>query len=243
MNGPGVMMRYNSPMDGMYRLVFRGEILDGQHRAVVKRRLKELLNLSDSQVETLFAEGPVVIKRNVDEATAKKYQVLFKKAGGRLRAVPAAERAGAVVVPATAAATTSETMSETSSKTTSETTAETAHETAAADASEGLSLQSYGFTPPASEPVAELEAPDFAVAELGAVLAEQRSEVRPVVRDVDFEVAEVGADMLTEPVAEVQVRVTDVDFDLAEVGADIGDRQEQAIPPPPDISHLGLVEE
>lgn len=231
MNGPGVMMRYNSPMDGMYRLVFRGEILDGQHRAVVKRRLKELLNLSDSQVETLFAEGPVVIKRNVDEATAKKYQVLFKKAGGRLRAVPAAERAGAVAVPATAAATTSKK------------TAETAHETAAADAPEGLSLQSYDFTPPASEPVAELAAPDFAVAELGAVLAEQRSEVHAVVRDVDFEVAEVGADMLTEPVAEVQVRVTDVDFELAEVGADIGDRQEQAIPPAPDISHLGLVEE
>ena len=238
MNSPGVMMRYNSPMDGMYRLVFRGEILDGQHRAVVKRRLKELLNLSDSQVETLFAEGPVVIKRNVDEATAKKYQVLFKKAGGRLRAMPAAKDAGPVAVPVTAVAATSETMSEK----TSETTAETAHEEAA-DAPEGLSLQSPDFTPPASEPVAELEAPDFAVAELGAVLAEQRSEVHAVVRDVDFEMAEVGADMLTDPVAEVQVRVTDVDFELAEVGADIGDRQEQAIPPAPDISHLGLVEE
>lgn len=239
MNGPGVMMRYNSPMDGMYRLVFRGEILDGQHRAVVKRRLKELLNLSDSQVETLFAEGPVVIKRNVDEATAKKYQVLFKKAGGRLRAMPAAKGARPVAVPATAVEATSETTSET----TSGTTAETAHETAGADAPEGLSLQSPDFIPPASEPVAELEAPDFAVAELGAVLAEQRSEVRAVVRDVDFEVAEVGADMRTEPVAEVEVRVTDVDFELAEVGADIGDRQEQAIPPAPDISHLGLVEE
>ena len=34
-------------MDERYRLIFRGEILDGQHRAVVKRRLTELLDLKE----------------------------------------------------------------------------------------------------------------------------------------------------------------------------------------------------
>ena len=84
-------------MDERYRLIYRGEILDGQHRAVVKRRLTELLKLGDAQVEKLFAGQPVVLKRDVDRATAARYQALFKKAGGRLRvtAEAAAEASGA----------------------------------------------------------------------------------------------------------------------------------------------------
>ena len=114
---------------------------------------------------------------------------------------------------------------------------------AGTDAAAGLSLQNRDSTAPASEPSAEPEAPNYALADLGAVMADLRQEVPAEVRDVDFEVAEVGADMIAEPVAEVPVSVTDVTFDLAEVGADIGDQEEQVVHDTPDISHLGLVEE
>jgi len=79
MNSPGVMMRYNPQMDGMYELVFRGEVLDGQHRAVVKRRLRELLNLSESQADNLFADKRVVIKSSADESTAKNIRLCSKR--------------------------------------------------------------------------------------------------------------------------------------------------------------------
>ena len=51
-------------MDERFRLVFRGEILEGQHRAVVKRRLTDLLKLSEAQLDKLFSGNPVTIKRD-----------------------------------------------------------------------------------------------------------------------------------------------------------------------------------
>ena len=72
-------------MEERYRLVFRGELLEGQHRAVVKRRLTELMQLSEVQVEKLFSGAPVVLRSDVDRKTAAKYQTLFKQAGGRLQ--------------------------------------------------------------------------------------------------------------------------------------------------------------
>lgn len=185
MNGSGVMMRYNPPMDGMYQLVFSGEILKGQHRGVVKRRLRELLNLSEAQVEKLFNGEPAIVKRNIDEATAKKYQEEFKKAGAKLQVVPVEEAA----------------------------------EAAAA-----------GTGPD------ESQAPDVDVADVGATMANESEEVP----DADFEVAEVGSDMLIEPAVVVAPEIN-VDFDVAEVGADIGDRDDRPPPPAPDVSHIKLV--
>ncbi|MCZ6458791.1 MAG: hypothetical protein O6766_05450, partial [Gammaproteobacteria bacterium] len=171
MNGSGVMMRYNLPMDGMYQLVFNGEILEGQHRGVVKRRLRELLNLSEAQVEKLFTGEPAIVKRNVDEATAEKYQEVFKKAGAELQVEPVEEA------------------------------------TDAASAATGPD---------------ESQVPDVAVADVGAMMANESEEVP----DADFEVAEVGSDMLVEPAVVVASKVKDVDFDVAEVGSDIGDRDD-----------------
>ena len=171
MNGSGVMMRYNSPMDGMYQLVFSGELLKGQHRGVVKRRLKELLDLSEAQVEKLFTGEPAIVKRNIDEATAKKYQEEFKKAGAKLQVVPVEEAAEAV----------------------------------------------------------------------GATMANESEEAPAEVPDANFEVAEVGSDMLLEPAVVVAPEIN-VDFDVAEVGADIGDRDDRPPPPAPDVSHIKLVD-
>jgi len=50
-------------MDERYRLVFRGDVQDGQHRAVVKKRLGQLLKIDGEKLA-------------------------FKQAGARLRVVP-----------------------------------------------------------------------------------------------------------------------------------------------------------
>ncbi len=210
MNGSGVMMRYNSPMDGMYQLVFSGEVLNGQHRGVVKRRLREALELSAAQVEKLFTGKPVVVKRSVDKATAEKYQEMFEKAGGQLQISPVEDAAdSAQSAPAKEAA-----------------------PLESDDAPEDEPA------PSATEPD-ETHVPDFDVADVGATMADASEEVPAEVPDANFEVAEVGSDMLLEPAVVVAPEIN-VDFDVAEVGADIGDRDDRPPPPAPDVSHIKL---
>ena len=71
-----------------YRLVFRGELLDGQHPAVVKKRLEERLKLQPERLEQLFTGKPVVLKQAADTRTAARFQAAFKGAGARLRVLP-----------------------------------------------------------------------------------------------------------------------------------------------------------
>lgn len=215
-------------MDEKYRLIFSGELLDGQHRAVVKRRLIELLKLKDGQVEKLFSGQPVVLKRDVDRETAARYQALFKKAGGQLRVKSETPAEGAPV-------------------------AENVAEKPAPASMEGrpaavvgieapdFKVQSTWF-PPAAAASAEIEAPDYAVAAVGSDLTDKKSAPIATVAEVDFDLAEVGADLLTERKDAPVVDLGPLAFDLADVGADIGtpNGSEQAVAP--DVSHIVLME-
>jgi len=72
-------------MEERYRLVFRGEVLEGQHRAVVKQRLLAALKLKADAAEQLFSGKTIVLKRDTDTKTAARLQAVFKTAGARLR--------------------------------------------------------------------------------------------------------------------------------------------------------------
>lgn len=76
-------------MEERYRLVFRGEVLEGQHLAVVKKKLAQALGIKDeAKIEQMFAGKAVVVRKDADSKTAAKFQAAFKKAGARLRALP-----------------------------------------------------------------------------------------------------------------------------------------------------------
>jgi hypothetical protein len=215
-------------MDEKYRLIFSGELLDGQHRAVVKRRLTELLKLKDGQIEKLFCGQPVTLKRDVDRETAARYQTLFKKAGGQLRVKsesPAAEQAA----PAAAVNGVSQSPEQVDAR------------SAAADVeAPDIKVQTTWFPSPEA-PRPEIEAPDFSVAAVGSDLADKAEAPVVSVAEVDFGLAEVGADLLIErkqvPVAEIGP----LNFEVAEVGADIGTPRQLQEVAVPDISHLAVV--
>jgi len=78
------------PMEDRYRLVFRAELLDGQHRAVVKKKLGTLLKIDGARLDQLFAGDDVIVRREADTATAARFQAAFKQAGARLRVLPVA---------------------------------------------------------------------------------------------------------------------------------------------------------
>lgn len=67
--------------EGEFQVVFRGEITGDQPVEVVKQQLANLFRMPPERVEALFSGKPVVVKKNVDEATARKLEQAFRRAG------------------------------------------------------------------------------------------------------------------------------------------------------------------
>ena len=203
-------------MDESYRLVFRGEVLDNQHPAVVKKRLIAALKLTDAQGERLFSGASVVLKQSADTKTAARFQGLFREAGARLRVLPVAEADVAVAQ-------------------------DPAAQPREPNAGGELQLQGACYAVP-ERPTREIQAPNFDVAELGVNMAEPRP-AQVYSMEVDFELAPVGATIPTLPRdIEITVDMDQLDFEVAAVGADMADPQPDSNVAAPDTSHLQLVD-
>lgn len=64
-----------------YEVVFRGDVVPGQSIVEVKQRLAELFGADSARIDGMFSGRPVVIKRNLDQETAQRYQTSIRKAG------------------------------------------------------------------------------------------------------------------------------------------------------------------
>ncbi|MDH3642053.1 MAG: hypothetical protein OES38_08140 [Gammaproteobacteria bacterium] len=250
-------------MDEAYRLLFRGEVLDGQHPAVVKKRLVDALQLNDDQAAKLFSGSAVILKRNADTKTAARYQGLFKKAGARLRVMPVEEskpKPAPISDPASAAASV-ESPQPAAAEASARAATDAAIEVlpAGADMLSGderheipaveVDISHLDILEDAPAAVAEVPAqaavnvPEFSIADLGVDMVEH-IEAEPADIDPHFDLAELGADIPTLPVDSTPViDIASVRFDVAERGADIGDRHNESHEPAPDTSHLSLVAE
>lgn len=219
-------------MSERFRLLFRGEILEGQHKAVVKKRLAKLLGIDEDRASRLFTGKPVVIKKDADRATAARYQAEFKSAGARLRV------AGGT--PAAAAASPVPTLTE-------------ASEPAADPTPTPASADSSGEDPTIAEPGAMMSeddgepppaAPDtshLSVAETGSDMLEAEHRAEEVVLDLepDWDLAAPGTDLGQISADAVEVEI-DPDFTVAPPGADMDEREKSAPPAPPDTTHINL---
>lgn len=78
--------------DGEFHVVFHGELTGELPADAVKRNLAGLFRLSEERVEALFSGRPVVIKRGVDQATARKFESALRKAGAACELRPAGDR-------------------------------------------------------------------------------------------------------------------------------------------------------
>ena len=68
-------------MEGKFKIVFRGDIAPGFAMMEVRAKLQELFRIDGQAVSKLFMGRPVAIKRNLDEATAKKWCDIMLKVG------------------------------------------------------------------------------------------------------------------------------------------------------------------
>lgn len=238
-----------------YRLVFRGEVIEGQHPAVVRKRLAMALKLDDERVQSLFTGNPVVVRKSVDAETAAKFQAVFKKAGARLRVQPIV----AADTPATGTLVTATTNAATD-------------EPAAGGPEDWIVLPagSYVLEPDEREPFVprvidtshfalvkmkafaaaeearerqEISAPEFEVLPVGARMSDEQTRTAAMSTPVaDFELAEVGA-FLGSEVEDIDVSLpANPDFDLAEPGVLILDAPGRPTPKAPDTSHLSVID-
>lgn len=67
--------------DAEYQIVFRGEVTGELPEHAVKQNLAAMFKMPESRVEGLFSGKPMVVKKGVDEATARKFETAFRKAG------------------------------------------------------------------------------------------------------------------------------------------------------------------
>ena len=88
--------------DQQFDVFFRGDIAPGQVVSEVKERLAGLFKLEAAQVEQLFSGRPTAIRRNLDEAGAKKYEQALLKIGALAELRPVVVE-GATAVTATPA--------------------------------------------------------------------------------------------------------------------------------------------
>lgn len=242
-------------MTDTYRLVFRGEVVEGQHPAVVRKRLAMALKLDDARVQSLFTGNPVVIRKAVDQETAARFQAVFKKAGAKLRVqLVAAEGLTASEAPA-GATTNASTGTAPSGRGPEEWLVlpagsyvlepdeRTPFVPRAIDTSHFALVKMKAFAAAEVErEKREIKAPVFEVLPVGSRIGDERMVVPPVLPTVEFEIAEVGAILGSEvETSNVRLSVSPA-FDLAEPGALIADTPRRPVPKAPDTSHLSVVD-
>jgi type II secretory pathway pseudopilin PulG len=64
-----------------FQIIFEGKIQEGQELSQVKQRVAELFRVSGGEVDKLFCGKTLVVRRNLSEQDALKYQQAFERAG------------------------------------------------------------------------------------------------------------------------------------------------------------------
>ena len=241
-------------MSEQYRLLYSGEVIEGQHAAVVKKRLQTMLKLDDERVNQLFSGNAVVVKKTTDKTTAARYQAAFKKAGAMLR-VKALQVAGEppepVPGPQVQADSAPADLDLLPPGTDLLAPEERNEFTQAQIDTSHLSVQmsEQGATFNVDQTAASNQSPNtdhISLAEPGTSLRSEGAESEDLDPDagmptIEFDLAEVGAPLGDDhPPAPAAIDLDAVDFDVAEIGVEL-DTSEKSLPPQaPDTSHLNL---
>jgi len=86
--------------DQLYEVAFSGQISEGADLDDVKAKVAKMFNADEAKLALLFSGKRIVIKKNIDQATAAKYQSALGRAGAQSEISPPI----ATAAPAPAAA-------------------------------------------------------------------------------------------------------------------------------------------
>ncbi|TWI53052.1 hypothetical protein IQ22_02891 [Pseudomonas duriflava] len=180
----------------LYEIAFSAELIEGAEERQVRANLTRLFQADERRIAQLFSGRRVIIKNRLDAAAAEKYRAALAQAGARVEVVPMPdveeiELASPPVEPSKTPAPVSEA-------------APTATRVSVAPRDEVMAA------------FANVDAPDFGLAPVGADLQDPAAEVAPPALDLSR-------------------------YTLAPAGSDIGEATPEAPAPVPDTSHLKLL--
>jgi hypothetical protein len=241
-----------------FAVVFNGRIVEGAAVEQVKGNVAKLFKVEVAKVERLFSGARVVIKKGLDEATAKKYQMALAKAGAlcevidteaaakppQAEAVPAPQ--AAVAQPAAATATAAPTAPEIQSAPDAEPDrpglSKTVVKRAPADLGDldGVTVEQPGAVIVEHQEIAppQVDVSGLSMDAPGVTLSEPEQVSPPQLNLSGISMAEVGADIgEAEPAEELEVDISGLSMD--EPGATLVEHEE--VPAPEiDTSDLSM---
>jgi hypothetical protein len=179
-----------------YEIAFSGQLVPGAQLELVKANLAKLFQADEQRLALLFSGRRVVIKSNLDAAGAEKYRSTLERAGALIEVVDLAQE-----------------------------------------------IEEIELAPPPAEPVAAAAAGASAEPAVGRLQVAPRDEYMAAFAEVDapdFGIAPLGADVQDDKPAPVAPALDLSQFSLAPVGSDMGEAKKAPAGPPPDISHLKL---
>ncbi len=170
--------------DQLFEVAFSGQVSARADPAEVRARVGKMFNADQAKLEQLFSGRRIVIKKNIDQATANKYQTALNRAGAECEVRPMGGAVSAAPVEKPAASNAA------------------ASAGAATAASQQYETGDYGEVapPPQTDP---LGITGDQIADLGATIAPVGSELQshysapeePEIDTSGFDIAPVGTDL------------------------------------------------
>lgn len=71
-----------------YDVFYRGDIVPGQRLNEVRDRLRQMFQLDDARLNTLFSGRPMAIRRDLGASDAERYRVALREAGALVELRP-----------------------------------------------------------------------------------------------------------------------------------------------------------
>jgi len=210
---------------GSYQVIFSGKIIEHADIDMVKANVARVFSMPDDRIEKLFSGRRLVLKKNIDQATAERYKTTLQRAGALC------EIEDLATVQQTPVAEKTESKPEPESERNIQSTAADVSMTVAAPGSQigehievaaanidtsGMDMAEVGITLVESEaiPDANIDTGDIDMAEVGITLAEPKEVADANIDTTGIDMAEVGI-TLTEP-----EEFLEADFDLSELSMD-----------------------
>ncbi len=169
--------------DQLFEVAFSGQISEGANLEEVKARVGKMFNADEAKLAQLFSGKRIVIKKNIDQATAAKYKTALNRAGAECEiSSPGGEAAAVRPAAATPAP------------------AEPAAESAPVSTEYETSYDGEVAPPPRTDPLGisgdQIEDLAVTIAPVGSELQDEYKESEePDIDLTGFDIAPVGSDL------------------------------------------------
>lgn len=204
-------------MSVRFDVLYAGQLLEGRDASTVRLNLGRLFKADEATLDKLFSGKPQILKRDADEATARKYQQALATAGAHALLRPCADSAPVPAPPPAA----------------------DVPRTGLALAPPGSDVLAPEERAPAIAP--SINAPDLDVAAAGERLAEPAPPAPPAPDTSHLGLGEAGEDIPGLPGPAAVAVTPSASLALEPEGSDLSDcAPPPAAPPDVDLSHLEL---